>query len=63
MATYFADRMATHLDKPIRGLAAAEGILLAYGWPGNVRELEHTVRRAVVVCAGQIIEAGDLALE
>ena len=64
LAAYFADQMAAHLDKPIRGLnAAAEGILLAYGWPGNVRELEHTVRRAVVVCAGPIIEAGDLALE
>ena len=64
LAAYFADQMATHLDKPIRGLeAAAEGALLAYGWPGNVRELEHTVRRAVVVAESEFIQNRDLALE
>jgi DNA-binding NtrC family response regulator len=31
-------------------------------WPGNVRELENTIQRAVTLCAGSIIEPGDLWL-
>ncbi|MBI2502206.1 MAG: hypothetical protein HYW07_03115 [Candidatus Latescibacteria bacterium] len=32
-------------------------------WPGNVRELEHLIRRAVVVCPGEVIRVEDLGLE
>jgi DNA-binding NtrC family response regulator len=34
--------------------------MTAYSWPGNVRELENAVERAVVVCRGAEISAGDL---
>ena len=36
--------------------------LVRYPWPGNVRELENTLRRAVLVAAGDTIGAGDLGL-
>jgi DNA-binding NtrC family response regulator len=36
--------------------------LLRHGWPGNVRELENTLRRAVLVAAGETIQEQDLGL-
>jgi len=35
---------------------------MRYSWPGNVRELDNTVQRAVIMAAGQVIEARDLAI-
>jgi DNA-binding NtrC family response regulator len=35
---------------------------MQYSWPGNVRELEHTLERAVLMCHGEEIQAGDLGL-
>ncbi len=29
--------------------------LIAYHWPGNVRELENAIKRALVMCSGQIL--------
>ena len=36
--------------------------MMHYTWPGNVRELEHTVERAVLLCRGEEIEPGNLAI-
>lgn len=64
LALYFAERMAAHLNKPLRTITAgAERHLQAYAWPGNVRELEHAVKRAVIVCPGDELRAEDLALD
>lgn len=30
-------------------------LLTAYAWPGNVRELENAIKRALVMCAGQML--------
>lgn len=30
-------------------------LLTAYEWPGNVRELENAIKRALVMCAGQML--------
>lgn len=40
-----------------------EDILLHYDYPGNVRELENIIRRAVILCRGPVINAGELAPE
>ena len=34
--------------------------LMAYAWPGNVRELENALERAVIMSAGDTIDADDL---
>ena len=41
---------------------AAIARLMAHDWPGNVRELEQSLRRAVLLAQGEVIEAADLAL-
>jgi Nif-specific regulatory protein len=40
----------------------ASELLLKYQWPGNVRELKNVIERAVLVCQGSQIRAGDLGL-
>jgi DNA-binding NtrC family response regulator len=34
--------------------------LCAYSWPGNVRQLRNVLERAVALCAGPLVEFGDL---
>ncbi|MEZ0361359.1 MAG: sigma-54 dependent transcriptional regulator [Hydrogenobacter sp.] len=43
-----------------------EGFLrkaLNYSWPGNVRELENALKRAMVLCRGDILKEKDLDVE
>jgi len=40
----------------------AADALRRYSWPGNIRELENVIHYALIVCAGDRIEAGDLKL-
>jgi len=42
---------------------AALDRLMAHRWPGNVRELENVMQRAILLRAGDRLEADDLALE
>ena len=63
LAAHFAERYAQHLRRPVPtlddGLVAH---LQGYAWPGNVRELEHLIHRAVLLCEGGVMRAGDLLL-
>ncbi|MCH8506677.1 MAG: PEP-CTERM-box response regulator transcription factor [Ectothiorhodospiraceae bacterium] len=34
----------------------------SHAWPGNVREMENKINRAVIVAAGQLLDADDLGL-
>jgi DNA-binding NtrC family response regulator len=37
--------------------------LREHSWPGNVRELDHVVERALLMSAGNVVTAFDLALQ
>ncbi|HEX6900187.1 MAG TPA: sigma-54 dependent transcriptional regulator [Thermoanaerobaculia bacterium] len=43
--------------------AGAIELLQRHTWPGNVRELENSIRRALVLCRGEDIEAQHLGLD
>ena len=63
LAVHFARRYAQSLQRPVPALG--DGVvkhLQAYAWPGNVRELEHLIRRAVVLCRGEVIQVEDVPL-
>ena len=63
LAAHFARRYAQSLQRPVPALG--DGVvkhLQAYAWPGNVRELEHLIRRAVVLCRGEVIQVEDVPL-
>jgi DNA-binding NtrC family response regulator len=48
-------------DTPARAVSEeAMAILLGYSWPGNVRELMHVIKRASVMCGGEIIDVTEL---
>ncbi|WP_395611766.1 sigma-54 interaction domain-containing protein [Allosphingosinicella sp.] len=42
---------------------AALDRLAAHAWPGNCRELENVIQRAILLRAGDRIEAGDLVID
>ncbi|MYC71629.1 MAG: AAA domain-containing protein [Gemmatimonadetes bacterium] len=63
LTAHFARRYAQSLQRPVPGLG--DGVvkhLQEYAWPGNVRELEHLIRRAVVLCQGEVIQVEDVPL-
>lgn len=63
LAMHFLGHYAVRYRRPVHGIdTAALQSLLQYAWPGNVRELEHTIERAVLMCRGEQIQAGDLGL-
>ena len=43
--------------------AHALDVLMAHDWSGNVRELDSVLQRALMVCAGGVIEVDDLSIE
>ena len=61
LARYFAERFATHLNRPVPQIdPAVMDHLYRYPWPGNVRELEHQVQRGVLSCRDQMIRLEDM---
>jgi len=53
---YFVSRFAAEYGKPIRYVAeSTTRKLQSHAWPGNVRELENGLRRAVLVCRGDVL--------
>ena len=64
LVEYFLNRFNEEYHTHIRCVAdAAMDKLRAHCWPGNVRELENTLRRAVLLSAGEVIAADQLKLD
>jgi DNA-binding NtrC family response regulator len=60
---HFVQKYRGRLGKVIEGVTpGALQRLAAYDFPGNVRELENKIHQAMVVAAGPLIEAPDVAL-
>ncbi len=56
LVDFFISRFAQDYDRP-KGTISPEAfkLLMVYDWPGNVRELENALKRALVMCAGQVL--------
>lgn len=63
LAGSFLDTFTRQFGRNLLGFSdAARAALEDYHWPGNVRELQHTIKRAVVMSAGPLINPSDLQL-
>jgi DNA-binding NtrC family response regulator len=63
LANHFLRVYAERYRKKIAGFdPGAMQSLRDHSWPGNVRELDHAIERAVLLSAGTMIRASDLAL-
>jgi len=63
LARHFVAKYVAEKDGKAREIApAALHKLSAYDWPGNVRELENVIERAVVLCAGDVIQSAEIDL-
>jgi DNA-binding NtrC family response regulator len=64
LARYFLHQIGQELARELVGFTpAAMAAMLAYPWPGNVRELIATLRRAVVLANGPLVDIADLRLD
>jgi nitrogen regulation protein NR(I) len=63
LVTYFLDKHCASLKKDRMSISKeALEQMLSYHWPGNIRELENVIRRAIVLCKGNVITE-DLVIE
>ncbi len=64
LVDYFVGRLAKEYGKPLRYVSdQAIRKMRAYDWPGNVRELENSLRRAVLMCKGDVLLPEHVRLE
>jgi DNA-binding NtrC family response regulator len=61
LAERFLADFAASNGRPVRGISGeTQRALQEYDWPGNIREIRNVVERAVALCAGSLVEIGDL---
>jgi len=61
LARHLAAKVCRRMNRPPMPIAPeALETLASYAWPGNVRELENVIERAIVLCRGESLGAGDL---
>jgi DNA-binding NtrC family response regulator len=61
LAQSFLEEYAQENQKTVVGFSEeALDVMRRFDWPGNVRELRNAVQRAVILCKGEEIQAGDL---
>ncbi len=63
LARNFLSKFSREHNRSIRGLSNdAIASIEQHSWPGNVRELENRMKRAVIMCEGNRLNAKDLDL-
>lgn len=61
LVDHFIKSACDDFQKIIRGISPDFiSCLEAYPWPGNVRELKNVIQRAVISCAGDILDTSQL---
>ena len=61
LANHYAKEFAKKFDRKVPQISdEVINALMSYHWPGNVRELANSIRRAVALCDGKIIQVFDL---
>jgi two-component system response regulator AtoC len=64
LAGYFLARFARDMGKSVSSISPeALRLLESYSFPGNIRELENSIERAVILCDGDTLHAGNFLLE
>jgi transcriptional regulator with PAS, ATPase and Fis domain len=64
LVDYFVSRFAKEYGTPVRYVADQTARKLqSYNWPGNVRQLENSLRRAVLMCKGDVLLPEHVVLE
>jgi len=64
LTRFFFDKFARQEHSRAKGFSRhAMELMTMHTWPGNVRELINRVRRAIVMCEGDLIGPGDLGLD
>ncbi len=64
LVDYFVGRFADEYHSPVRYVADQTiRKLQSSNWPGNVRELENSLRRAVLMCKGDVLLAEHVRFE
>ena len=64
MARFFFSKFRNEAPRATKGFSKrALQAMKSYHWPGNVREIINMVRRAMVMCEGNLITPADLGLD
>ena len=64
LVDYFVGRFAEEYGSPVRFVSdGAIRKLQSYNWPGNVRQLENCLRRAVLMCRGDVLAVEHIQFE
>jgi transcriptional regulator with PAS, ATPase and Fis domain len=64
LAETFVQQICRELGRPEPVIPPqVHALLEAYAWPGNIRELKNVMERAVLLCAGPVLDTEHLPME
>ncbi|MBX7127449.1 MAG: sigma-54 dependent transcriptional regulator [Cyclobacteriaceae bacterium] len=60
LASHFLKQYAGRYEKQVSKISEAAMVRMhKHPWPGNIRELQHAIERAVILCAGSVLQPED----